>query len=128
MKKEKEVKKEEKTKKVVPAKNEKSTAAKPVKAAKADAKKADVKKAEEKKVETKEVEEKEVSLGKYVVVFDKEEKLWKIKRDNAKRVIASYATKKDAMTRVKTLCENNDAGVVVKKKNGQFQKKKNIRI
>ena len=120
MKKEKEVKKEEKTKKVAPAKNEKAPAAKPVKA--------DAKKAEEKKVETKEVEEKEVSLGKYVVVFDKEEKLWKIKRDNAKRVIASYATKKDAMTRVKTLCENNDAGVVVKKKNGQFQKKKNIRI
>lgn len=128
MKKEKEVKKEEKTKKVAPAKNEKAPAAKPVKPAKADSKKADVKKAEEKKVETKEVEEKEVSLGKYVVVFDKEEKLWKIKRDNAKRVIASYATKKDAMTRVKTLCENNDAGVVVKKKNGQFQKKKNIRI
>lgn len=123
MKKVKENKKEEKTKKVAPAKNEKATAAKPVKPAKAD-----VKKAEVKKVETKEVEEKEVSLGKYVVVFDKEEKLWKIKRDNAKRVIASYATKKDAMARVKTLCENNDAGVVVKKKNGQFQKKKNIRI
>lgn len=73
-------------------------------------------------------EEKQVSLGKYVVVFDKEDKLWKIKRDNAKRVIASYETKTDALARVKILCENNDAGVVVKKKNGQFQKKKNIRI
>lgn len=79
------------------------------------------------KVENK-VDEKQVSLGKYVVVFDKEDKLWKIKRDNAKRVIASYSTKTDALARVKTLCENNDAGVVVKKKNGQFQKKKNIRI
>lgn len=89
---------------------------------------------ESKKVEAKEkpakkVEEKEsASLGKYVVMFDKEDKLWKIKRDNAKRVIASYETKTDALARVKILCENNDAGVVVKKKNGQFQKKKNIRI
>lgn len=87
---------------------------------------------ENKKVDAKaakKVEEKEAtSLGKYVVVFDKEDKLWKIKRDNAKRVIASYETKADALARVKILCENNDAGVVVKKKNGQFQKKKNIRI
>lgn len=87
------------------------------------------KKVEAKEKSAKKVEEKEqVSLGKYVVVFDKEDKLWKIKRDNAKRVIASYETKTDALARVKILCENNDAGVVVKKKNGQFQKKKNIRI
>ena len=38
MKKVKENKKEEKTKKIVPAKNEKATAAKPVKPAKADVK------------------------------------------------------------------------------------------
>ncbi len=67
-------------------------------------------------------------LGKYVVVFDKEDKLWKIKRDNAQRVIVSYQTKKEALERVATLCKNNDAGVVVKKKNGQFQKKKNTGI
>ena len=55
-------------------------------------------------------------LGKYVVVFDKEDKLWKIKRDNAQRVIVSYQTKKEALERVATLCKNNDAGVVVKEK------------
>lgn len=115
--------KKEKDEKVKKVKSEKSVRENK----KADAKA--TKKVEAKEQPAKKVEEKEsASLGKYVVVFDKEDKLWKIKRDNAKRVIASYETKADALARVKILCENNDAGVVVKKKNGQFQKKKNIRI
>lgn len=68
-------------------------------------------------------EEKVVSLGKYVVSYDKENKNWKISRDGAKRIIDSKATKAEALERVKQLSINNDAGFVVKKKDGKFQKK-----
>lgn len=72
----------------------------------------------------KEVEEiKKVTLGKYVVSYDKENKNWKITRDGAKRIIDSKSTKAEALERVKQLSINNEAGFVVKKKDGKFQKK-----
>lgn len=72
----------------------------------------------------KEVEEvKKVILGKYVVSYDKENKNWKITRDGAKRIIDSKSTKAEALERVKQLSINNEAGFVVKKKDGKFQKK-----
>ena len=61
-------------------------------------------------------------LGAYRVVYDKEDRLWKIKRDGAKRVIDSYATKDEALKRVDELCESNNAKVYVHKKDGKFQK------
>ena len=72
---------------------------------------------------TKSIDEKAVSLGKYVVSYDKENKTWKITRDGAKRVIDSKSTKAEALERVKQLSLNNEAGFVVKKKDGKFQKK-----
>ena len=59
----------------------------------------------------------------YRVSFDKENKKWLITKDGAQRTIASFATKAEAMDRVKELSSNQDLSFVVKKKNGKFQKK-----
>lgn len=59
----------------------------------------------------------------YRVSYNKEDRKWVITKDGAARVIASYATKAEAMERVKTLSENQEINFVVKKKNGKFQKK-----
>ena len=57
--------------------------------------------------------------GVYRVVFDKEDKLWKIKRDGAKRVIDSRKTKEEALMRVQELSESQDTKFVVYKKDGK---------
>lgn len=64
----------------------------------------------------------------YRVLYDKTDRLWKIKKDDAKRVICSYPTKEEALQRVKELCESMDLNFVVHKKDGKFQKKANINI
>ncbi|MDE6583532.1 MAG: DUF2188 domain-containing protein [Clostridia bacterium] len=88
--------------------------AEPKKATKPVEKKAPAKKVEEKKVE---------NTGIYRVVYDKTDRLWKIKKDGAKRVIASMPTKEEALARVKDLSETKEVGYVVHKKDGKFQKK-----
>ena len=72
------------------------------------------------KKESKKAERKAV----YRVVYNKEERIWQIKKDGAKRVITSYPTKEEALKRVKELCESNDMNVIIHKKDGKFQKKK----
>ena len=59
----------------------------------------------------------------YRVVYDKEARVWVIKKDGAKRNIASFATKDEALSRVKELSESQDLNFVVHKKDGKFQKK-----
>ena len=59
----------------------------------------------------------------YRVVYDKESRLWLIKKDGAKRTIASFNTKEEALTRVKDLSASNELNFVVHKKDGKFQKK-----
>lgn len=59
----------------------------------------------------------------YRVSYDKENRKWLITKDGAARTIASYATKAEAMERVKQLSSNQDLNFVVKKKDGKFQKK-----
>ena len=71
----------------------------------------------ETKVETKE------RKSVYRVVYDRENRVWLIKKDGAKRVIASFATKDEALKRVKELCESQNLKVIVHKKDGKFQKK-----
>lgn len=83
---------------------------------------------EEVEEETPAAEAKEERKGVYRVVYDKEDKLWKIKRDGAKRVIESKQTKEEALRRVKELSGNKEVGFVVHKKDGKFQKKQNLRI
>lgn len=72
----------------------------------------------EEKTETSEEEKK----GSYRVLYSKEDKVWLIKRDGAKRTIASYKTKEQALARVSELCKNQNAKVIVHKKDGKFQK------
>lgn len=81
--------------------------------------------AKETKVEEKEEVAKEEKARKsvYRVIYNKETKVWNIKKDGAKRIIDSRATKEEALKRVKELSENSDAGFVVYKKDGKFQKK-----
>ncbi len=59
----------------------------------------------------------------YRVVYDKKSKLWLIKRDGAKRVIATFSTKESALVRVKELSQSNNLSYIVHKKDGKFQKK-----
>ncbi len=59
----------------------------------------------------------------YRVVYDKDARLWLIKKDGAKRTIASYTTKEEALNRVKELSNSKELSFVVHKKYGKFQKK-----
>ena len=74
-----------------------------------------------------EVEEKQ-KKAVYRVIFDKEDKLWKIKKDGAKRVIDSKKTKEEALDRVQELSKSQDTNFVVYKKDGKFQKKANLKL
>lgn len=79
----------------------------------------------EKKVATKKeesAEKEEEKKGSYRVIYSKEDKIWLIKRDGAKRTIASFKTKEQALARVSELCKNQNAKVIVHKKDGKFQK------
>lgn len=111
------------------------TAAKPAQkqtkaAAKPNTKKTEPKPAT-KKTETKPVAKKaetkpavkEEKRDVYRVSYDKVSRTWLIKKDGARRTIASFQTKEEAMTRVKQLSASKDANVVVHKKDGKFQKK-----
>lgn len=78
----------------------------------------------EEKTDTAEesAEKEEDKKGSYRVIYSKEDKVWLIKRDGAKRTIASFKTKEQALTRVSELCKNQNAKVIVHKKDGKFQK------
>ena len=78
--------------------------------------------------ETAETAEKKVRKAVYRVVFDKEESLWEIKKDGAKRIIASYKTKQEALDKVQNLSKNQEINFVVMKKDGKFQKKANLKL
>lgn len=77
---------------------------------------------------TDEITEKKVRKAVYRVVFDKEDSLWKIKKDGAKRIITSYKTKQEALDKVQALSKNQEINFVVKKKDGKFQKKANLKL
>ena len=64
----------------------------------------------------------------YRVLFDKEDKMWKIKKDGAKRIIDSKKTKEEALARVQELSKSQDTKFVVYKKDGKFQKKANLNL
>ena len=64
----------------------------------------------------------------YRVIFDKEDRLWKIKKDGAKRVIDSRRTKEEALERVQELSQSQDSKFVVYKKDGKFKKKTNLNL
>lgn len=78
--------------------------------------------------EKEEVVEDKARKAVYRVLFDKEDGLWKIKKDGAKRIIDSFKTKDEALTRVQELSKNQDSKFVVYKKDGKFQKKANLNL
>lgn len=105
------------------------------------AKKAAVKKKETKKTkapckkkETKPVKKDEkVVVSKaseskaiYHIMYDDEKKVWSIKKDKAKRIIASYKTKDEAVARAKKLATSNDVTIMVYKKDGKVQTLTNL--
>jgi len=63
-------------------------------------------------------------LGIYRLKYDKEAKDWVIIRDNAQHASKRCKTKKEAMEALKTLSKNQDAGTIVHKKDGKWQKKR----
>ena len=65
--------------------------------------------------------------GVYRVVYDSVNKKWNIKKDGAERIIDSRKTKEEALARAKVLSENQNQKFVVYKKDGKFQKKKNLK-
>ena len=67
-------------------------------------------------------DDKDEKEGNYRLVYDKENKEWVIKKENAKRAIRRVKTKEEALKIAKRLSENQDANLVVHKKNGKFQK------
>ena len=75
-----------------------------------------------------ETQDKQGKKSVYRVLFDKEEKVWKIKKDGAKRVIDSKKTKEEALERVQELSGNQELKFVVYKKDGKFQKKANLNL
>ena len=136
-----EVKETVAVKKTAEPKQEKKPAKKPAKKeekpAKAPAKKEEkpVKKEAEKPAAKKpapkakvEEEPKQARKAVYRVVYDKEDSLWKIKKDGAARVIDSRKTKEEALARVQELSENQDVKFVVHKKDGKMQKKSNLKL
>ena len=75
------------------------------------------------------IEEKDETTGTtrkpiYRVIYDKNERKWAIRKDQAKRVIESYVTKEEALNRVQQLAANKDMKFIVHKKDGKFQKKR----
>lgn len=63
--------------------------------------------------------------GTYRVIFDKENREWMVKKDNASRVIRRVRTKEEALKLAKQFAENQDMNLQVQKKDGKFQKKSN---
>lgn len=113
--------------KIKPATSER---AKPAKTVKSPAKQT-VKKSSSQTASTSEKSETEDTKSRksvYRVIFDKDDKLWKIKKDGAKRIIDSKKTKEEALARVQELSKSQDANFVVYKKDGKFQKKSNLNL
>lgn len=79
--------------------------------------------------ETEEVKKEESNRPKkYRISYDREQKMWLIKKDGAKRVIRKTGTKVEALEIAKRMCNNQDLNLVVHKKDGKFQKKKNLHL
>ena len=59
---------------------------------------------------------------KYMVIYDKENKEWVVKKTGAQRASKRCRTKVEALEVAERLAENQDLNLTVKKKNGKFQK------
>ncbi len=113
--------KKETEKKTTVKKTETKTAAKKP-AKKCGCKKAEVKepkvaKKDEKVVVSKASEAKAI----YHIMYNDDKKVWSIKKDKAKRIIATFKTKDEAIARAKKLSDSNDVTIMIYKKDGKVQ-------
>ena len=74
-------------------------------------------------VKTEDTTEVKTANQKYMVVYDKENKDWVIKKTGAQRASKRCKTKKEALEVAERLAENQELNLSVKKKDGKFQKK-----
>lgn len=59
---------------------------------------------------------------KFIVMYDRNKDSWVIKRSGSDRVVRRVDTKEEAMGIVRGLCRKYNAGLIVHKKDGKFQK------
>ena len=114
--------KETKPKTITTKKEEsKPNAVKEVKVDEPKEEKNEVKKQEEPVEEVKE------RAQKYMITFDKEDKMWVVKKTNAKKASKKFKTKAEAYTYAERLANDRDMALTVKKKDGKFQKAENAK-
>lgn len=78
-------------------------------------------------VNTAETEEAKERAQKYMITFDKEQKLWVVRKTNAKKASKKFKTKAEAYTYAERLANDRDMALTVKKKDGKFQKAENAK-
>ena len=64
---------------------------------------------------------------KYMVIYDKESKLWVVKKTGAQRASKKFQTKAQAFKFAERISGEKGMSLTVKKKNGQFQKAANAK-
>lgn len=86
-----------------------------------------VKQKEEAASEPQPETEEKVKAQKYMITYDKEEKLWVVKKTNAKKASKKFKTKAEAYLYAERLSEERGMALTVKKKDGKFQKAANAK-
>ena len=74
-----------------------------------------------------EIKQKKEQTQKYMVTYDKEGKVWVVKKTGATRASKKCKTKKEALEIAEKLANNQDLKLSVKKKDGKFQKLENAK-
>ena len=85
--------------------------------------KEDKKTTTQKVVEDNQTDKKE-RKQRYMVVYDKENKDWVVRKTDSERASKRCKTKAEALEVVTRLSENQELSVSVKKKDGKFQKQR----
>ena len=75
----------------------------------------------------KEAEEEKTRAQKYMITFDKEQKLWVVKKTGAKKASKKFKTKPEAVKYADRLSSDQGLSLTVKKKDGKFQKSATVK-
>ena len=106
-----------------PKEKKTTKAVKETKTTKKTSKKSAPEKAPKAQEEAEDLAEIKTANQKYMVVYDKENKNWIIKKTGAKKASKRCKTKKEALEIAERLADNQDLNLSIKKKDGKFQKK-----
>lgn len=66
-------------------------------------------------------------IKKYIIKYNKEEKVWVVKKTNAKKASKKFKTKTDAYLYAERLSSAREMPLTVMKKDGKFQKAENVK-